>query len=71
MKAGLSASAGLAPEPAFQGMDWPQLVAPVPLPSARLDAGGIQIQVHLALPAFDLVLGVTKFCKTKLELSYF
>lgn len=41
------------------------------LPSARLDAGGIHIQVHLALPAFDLFLGVTKFSKTKLEWRYF
>lgn len=71
MKAGLSASISLAPASAFQGMGWPQLVAPVPLPSARLDAGGIHIQVHLALPAFDLFLGVTKFSKTKLEWRYF
>lgn len=35
MKAGLSASISLAPAAAFQWMDWPQLVAPVPLPSAR------------------------------------
>lgn len=71
MKAGLSASISLAPAAAFQGMGWPQLVAPVSLPSARLGAGGIHIQVHLALPASDLFLGVTKFSKTKLEWRYF
>lgn len=71
MKAGLSASISLAPAAALQRMDWPQLVALVPLPSARLDTGGIQIQVHLTLPAFDLFLGVTKSSKTKLEWRYF
>lgn len=69
MKAGLSASISLAPEAAFQGMDWPQLEALLLHPPARLDAGRIQILAHLALPAFRLFAGVIKFSEAKSEWS--
>lgn len=71
MKAALSPSIIVTCAAAFQGTNWPHLVALVLLPSARLYAGGIQIQVHLGVPVFNLFLGITKFSKTKLGWMYF
>lgn len=53
------------------GMDRPLPGAPVPAPSARVDAGGPQVQVHLTLPALKLVLAVTKFSRTKIRTEVF
>lgn len=71
MKAALSPSIIVTCAAAFQGTNWPHLVALALLPPARLYAGGIQIQAHLGGPVFKLFLGITKLSRTKLGWMHF